>query len=371
MSAMSSMSSAFRLTRALAGLLVLTTALSGCGGGSGPEGGQGNGATTTTPTPAPAQWQAVGRRMFSEGNIYRFSMTLDGHGVPYVAYMEWNYGVRVMRFDGATWVQVGSRPLFGPFVESVAIAMGAGDIPFVAANTTIMRFDGSEWVAVGSGGFSNQMATRLALAVHGSTPYVSYYVVSYTGPSELGIKKLDGASWVSLGQPSFGWSPAIAIAGDGTPFVAAGCQTARFNGTSWETLPGTGFTAESTAALRLEGNTPYLACMAYYTYSAFVARYEGGTWVPLGEPSSVLIPTPMGPYERMSFAVRGGRPSFAYSNSFNTSVVAFDGTAWGHVGTPSIGAETPSDIFLEIDGAGAWYLGFLEFRWPTVLKYTP
>jgi hypothetical protein len=86
-------------------------------------------------------------------------------GVPYVAWQEidgsGNQQIRVKRFDGSAWVTVGSGSLnvstsqngIGPVIADV------GGIPYVTWHESagsiykirVKRFDGSTWVPVGSG----------------------------------------------------------------------------------------------------------------------------------------------------------------------------------------------------------------------------
>jgi hypothetical protein len=162
-------------------------------------------------------------------------------GVPYVAWRESDgshYQIYVKRFQGSSWVLVGSgslnvSPTINAGLPSMAVVAG---IPYVAWDEDgatryvhVKRFDGTDWVTVGGGPVNYDPAGNAAgsnMASIGGVPVVGFQEFTGTLPNQVRIKRLDGAQWVSVGgslnvDPShnaFLIDPAIADSG-GVPYV--------------------------------------------------------------------------------------------------------------------------------------------------------
>jgi hypothetical protein len=142
------------------------------------------------------------------------SITTVG-GAAYVAWSEYNGAmigqVHVKRFDGSSWVSVGSSSLnvdatknaFRPSISNV------GGVPYIAwdesngtaAQIYVKRFDGSSWVMVGSGAL-NIDTTKDAIVPNlvsvGGNPLVGWQEQS-GGVSRLYVKRFDGTGWNLVG----------------------------------------------------------------------------------------------------------------------------------------------------------------------------
>ncbi|AMQ55613.1 MBG domain-containing protein [Algoriphagus sanaruensis] len=180
-------------------------------------------------------WEVVGTAGFSAGGADYQSLAITPDGTPYVAYRDWGNGNKttVMKFDGSAWVAVGTAGLSTGQAEYQSLAIDRDGTPYVAYadkvqgdKTTVMKFNGSAWEVVGTAGFSEDWTykQRLVIAPDG-TPYVAYLdgVYDFNGSTKATLMKFDGSVWVPVGSPGFstgGDYPSLAIASDGTPYVA-------------------------------------------------------------------------------------------------------------------------------------------------------
>lgn len=140
--------------------------------------------------PSTASWSYLGNPGFSPHGAQNVTVTLDRLGQPWIAYYRWHAQIVVMRFDGATWLQVGSSGAGAdlPEVQTEAwrqwlsLAFDSQNTPYVAYQSwlegnraSVRRFDGLSWVPVGNTAFSAGAADYLALAMGPSdVPYVVF-----------------------------------------------------------------------------------------------------------------------------------------------------------------------------------------------------
>ncbi|RMG90329.1 MAG: choice-of-anchor D domain-containing protein, partial [Chloroflexi bacterium] len=87
---------------------------------------------------------------------------------------------------------------------------------------TVMKYNGSSWVTVGSAGFSAGYAYYTSIALDASgTPYVVYE--DYGNGYKATVMKYNGSSWVAVGSAGFSaggaWYTSIALDASGTPYV--------------------------------------------------------------------------------------------------------------------------------------------------------
>ncbi len=309
-------------------------------------------------------WDTVGTTGFSAQYAYYNSIAMDTAGVPYVVFasggtLHSSFGPAVaMKFNGTSWVTVGSPRFSGLAAEHCTIAIDKNtNIPYVAydaydtiVNTygpaNVMKFDGTDWVQVGSPNFSAGEAWTISIAIDNSgTPYV-VYMDSVNGYKAT-VMKYNGTSWVSVGSPGFsaGWAEntAIAIDSSGTPYVVFenhlqfhGATVMKFDGTSWVTVGGS-YMSDSTAdwpSIAIDhSSTPYVSYFDYgHGGAATVKKFDGTSWVGVGSPgfttgsatfTSIVIDNTGAPY--VAFCDQ--------SHGLATSVVKFDGTTWNFIGT--------------------------------------
>ena len=182
-----------------------------------------------------SSWVFVGSRWFSAGMAQFTSIAIDVTGTPYVIYEDYNGAATVMKFNGGSWVTVGSPRFSAGQAGSPSIAIDRSGTPYVAYSdgnivstlgpATVMKYNGSSWVAVGSPGFSAASVIYTSIAIDSSgAPYVVYG--DSANSHKATVMKYNGSSWVAAGNVGFSAGgtqyTSIAIDHNGTPYVAYG-----------------------------------------------------------------------------------------------------------------------------------------------------
>ncbi len=250
------------------------------------------------------------------GSSYKPSIAIATDGTPYVVWHDYsndNAEIYVRRWNGSSWVEVGDGSASGGGISNnlgnsawAAIAITLDGIPYVAwldfsdgddSETYVRSWNGNNWIEVGlgsasGGGISNDSggtgSPSIATATDG-TPYVTW---SWSDDSsedwEIYIRTWNGSNWIEVGAGSASGGgisnntgdssrPSIAIAIDGTPYVAwhdfsggnAEIYVRRWNGSSWiEVGAGSasgggisnnsGYSGFASLAIALDG-IPYIA----------------------------------------------------------------------------------------------------------------
>ena len=197
-----------------------------------------NGDKTTVMKYDGSSWVTVGSTGFSTGTAEYTSLAIDGSGMPYVVYQDRGTGccfgpATVKKYDGSSWVTVGSAGFSTGNVFFTSIAVDGSGTPYVVYSdgggpindngpTTVMKYNGTSWVTVGSAGFSAGAAYYTSIAIDTSgTPYVVYE--DSANGQKISVMKYDGINWVTVGSSGFSaghvWYSTIAIDQTGTPYV--------------------------------------------------------------------------------------------------------------------------------------------------------
>jgi hypothetical protein len=191
----------------------------------------------------------------------------------------------------------------------VSVAIGPDGEPVVAVAQfgaiQLWRWDGAGWVALGPAAPDDRYSVGPSLAFDGAghavlawesmtkAPEPPYYMVSYV----VRAARLVDGEWEDLGdlhdEAIYGTAPSVAVASDGTPFVAwldassleAPARLSYWNGEAWmDAWPP--LAQWGWPILRMVGNVPHVAITDYD--SASVLAWEAGAWVPsLGDPCAV------------------------------------------------------------------------------------
>jgi hypothetical protein len=234
------------------------------------------------------------------------------NGVPYVAWTEGGSTpgqelLHVKRFNGTTWVQVGSalnidtsRPASAPRIASIGENAFNPGVPFVtwsesngtARQIVVKRYDGMTWAAVGDAlnvnaslnGNTPDIASIGGTILSGGTAYVTWRESSASG-EQIRVKRLSGTSWASVGSDPLNVDPtkqashpAIANVGGfvgGIPYVtwtewngtANQVRLANFSGSAWSPVGGSlnaDVTHDASAGgIANVGGQPYVAFTEY------------------------------------------------------------------------------------------------------------
>ena len=330
------------------------------------------------------------------------SLAIAPDGMPYVAWHDPSggpYQIYVRRWNGATWDEVGDGSASGRGISdtdggSVSPSLGVAPdgIPYVAwtendarggqRDIYVRRWNGSSWEEVGLGSASgggisdNDLASAwpsLAIAPDG-TPYVAWEDTNRdpNEQRETFLRRWDRAAWVELGGSATGGGisankgssgpPSLAVAPDGTPYVAwsdssfgnAEIYLRCWNGATWEEVgagsaTGGGISDDESPSyspsIAIAGNgTPYVAWEDHGSGDSeiYVRRWNGASWeeVGAGSASGGGISDDDGRSTDASLAVApDGTPYLAWSDESNGDnqiyVRRWNGISWEEVGQGS------------------------------------
>jgi len=250
-----------------------------------------------------ASWVLVGSAGFSAGSASWQSIAIDNSGTPYVAYQDMGNSSKttVIKFGGTGWVVVGTAGFSAGTAMHQSLAIDNNGIPYVAYSeggfVKVMKFDGINWVNVGST-VSTGSGEFPSLAIdNNNVPYVAYQ--DDDNSQKLTVKKFNNTNWVTVGTENFSTGLAdyisLAINSLGVPYVAYGdgsiggeATVATFNGSAWTTVGSSGFSTGSIASMQIkfDNNVPYVAFSNIgTTYKTDVMKFDGSNWVGVGTPN--------------------------------------------------------------------------------------
>lgn len=274
-------------------------------------------------------WNLIGST-FSVGTSEFVAIDISSDGVPFVAYRDGSNGrLSVKSLSSGSWVDVGPT-----FVTSSGIHLNAritidfdGNTPYVAYRETngrlsVIKYSESSWSSVG--GVFTDSTDYTSLAMHGSTPYVTYMDMSAS--KKATVKKFDGTSWVTVGSAGFSpgvsmWND-IAISPSGQPVVTfrsdtvtAKAQAMVFDGTSWTYVGNSFFSGSGTDfnQIYVDAAGNYWSTYADNLYSARISVLKvttsvlepivGANFVCTGNTTTFLNSTPGGSWSSSNAAI--------------------------------------------------------------------
>ncbi|MCI5114702.1 MAG: hypothetical protein D3912_07720, partial [Candidatus Electrothrix sp. AX1] len=110
---------------------------------------------------AQAGWQQVGQTdfIFEQAEYFNLAIDIDSSDTPYVAYgtAPDQFKASVMRFNGASWEQVGAAGFSPDTAYDIQLALDSNGTSYVAyrdsaagRKVSVMRFNGASWEQVGA-----------------------------------------------------------------------------------------------------------------------------------------------------------------------------------------------------------------------------
>lgn len=286
-------------------------------------------------------WSTVGSPIPADPNQGPVILAADNNGVPYVAYYDDDAeATYVKKFNGSDWVAVGDEAA-GFFPSSMAFAPDNTlylSYPEGNGKAHVAKYSGGSWMPVGSDVSSGHgWASSLAIASDG-TPYMAYTDASQS--DKVSVKKYQGANWTLVGDASF--SPAnsafvfMRFMPDGTPIVAydhsngGDIQVRRYDSDSntWQLVGASDFTEDAASspsfAIASDG-TPYISYIdAANDDGVTVKKFSGSSWVNVGA-------TFGGDVLYDSLTLVDDKPVVVYSglgHGGSLSARIFNGTSW-------------------------------------------
>ncbi|BAU27111.1 putative repeat protein (TIGR02543 family) [Aneurinibacillus soli] len=206
---------------------------------------------------------------------------------------------------------------------------------FIGGPFTNQVYAKTLWDVVGTAGFSSGQINfpSLAIAPDG-TPYVAY-TESNDNNNKATVKKFNGSGWETVGTEGFSDGavhyPSIAIASDGTPYVAykdwgngRKATVMKFNGSSWVPVGPVGFSAgyaNYTSLVIAPDGTLYVAYQDQANASrATVKKFnvQTSSWDTVGAGVGGTGGFSAGEAYDLSFAISpNGTPYVAYTDTVN------------------------------------------------------
>jgi hypothetical protein len=191
---------------------------------------------------ATSTWTQLGTTLDNNVNDYAYnpSLAVDSGGNPVVAWSEFttsNYNIYVKRWEGTAWVTLGSTldKLVSNDADNASIALTSTGEPIVAwreyvgsdYNIYVKRWNGTTWLSVGSGPV-DKIAIRNADTPSLTLDSLNNPVVAWTEYSGYNgyVKRWNGSGWLSIGDKfnrksgAFALNPSIKVNSSGEFIVA-------------------------------------------------------------------------------------------------------------------------------------------------------
>lgn len=152
-------------------------------------------------------WVAIGPIAFSPGVINNCDIAIAPSGVVYVAFEDVanSTAITVMKFNGIYWDTVGTVGFSEASANSVSLEINSKGVPYVsyiASNQPrVRKFDGSSWVSVGTNPVSTESVGFLNFSIDKCDSLYLIWYSSTIGNKAI-AKKFDGINWNNLGSAS-------------------------------------------------------------------------------------------------------------------------------------------------------------------------
>lgn len=326
-------------------------------------------------------WIPVGNPGFTPSKALHLSMDIDKSNNVYVAFVNLNWQVYVMKYNGTAWTAVGSTLGTSSWAgASVKIALDTNDAPIVVFNDssaghriTAKKFNGTSWTNFGPSGFTAGSAFFISLAFDKRTnlPYVSFE--DGANNSKASVMKYNGATWSLVGSAGFSAGQSnytsIAIDTSGVPFIIyqnSSLDSAivkKFTGSNWMNVGAASSGGGQNASIVIsKNNIPYIS---YDNGNqVFCKKFNGISWQVLenGLPISAT-----------GMAIDIDSSEVPYAIIREGKVFKFIGNSWGVVGNSNLAGGGVSEPSIKFNKNNIPYVSFSDGtngEKATVMKYT-
>lgn len=360
-------------------------------------------------------WQTVGTEGFSasgSGVCNWQRLLIDRYNTPYLSFNDEGFGTTsgqgtVMKFNGTSWVSVGTPGFTQNFAHHSDFAFGGGDTLYYSyadgsstamSMAAVMMYNGTTWSSIGSSLTTGECQySSLAVAANG-TVYLGMIDNGVTNGAMV-VKKYSGGVWTDLGTMPVSTASGAAYADLAldkfdTVYVtyqdkseAPGkVRVKKYNGSTWVNVgdpmlaltgPGAGPAMDIYLAFDISNN-PYVSYS--HTFQGppriSVQKFNGTTWELVGPAqfSSGQFETSL----FSSMALPKDAPYISYQHGglgMKASVKKYNNTtsAWENVGTPAISSDVSAFTSIAVDGNGNVYVAYFDQangNKNTVKKYT-
>lgn len=347
-------------------------------------------------------WELVGNAGFSasgSGVCNWQRLMVDRYNNLYLSFNDEGFGMSsgqgtVMKFNGTSWVSVGTPGFTQNFSHHSDFTFGGGDTLYYAyadgsstamSKAAVMMYDGTTWSTIGSMLTTGECQyASLAYAGDGTLylgmidngiPNGAMVVKKYSNGawSNVGSIPVSDAAGAAYGDLALNRLDSVYVAYQDKGEAPGKVRVKKFNGTSWvnvgdpllaTTGPGSGAAMDIYIAFDLV-NKPYVSYS--HTFQGppriSVERFNGTTWELVGPAqfssgtyetslfSSMVLPKDA-PY--MAYQ-HGGQGMKAVVKKFNTTA-----NAWDNVGTTAVSDDVAAFTSIALDGNGNVYVAYFD-----------
>ena len=301
------------------------------------------------------------------------SLVFDSSSTPYVAFKDNSYAVRVMQYNGSSWLDVGT-PGWGKTFGSVSAAFDANDVLYVAFvdstyRVKVMTFNSqlSSWSAVGSTTVSAPYDVGISLAFSSNNVL---YAAFPDAVFNVRVIKYSGSAWTDSGM-TLAQTSALSIGfvldSNDVPTVAFSdipdndyaVRVLAYNGSGWADVNSVDAQAFGSVALEMSHSNLYVAFVGQAgDVRVLVNSYAG--WSDAGTTGAVSMAS------SVSLAFDAGAPFLAFEDSAGNAVrviispsVNSPSAYWSDVG--NLQAQSSAGVSLDFAlSNGAAYLAYQD-----------
>lgn len=329
-------------------------------------------------------WDLIGDVGFSDGAVSygiqgqypTASMATSKNGTTYIAYADEGSGskTQVKKWDGTNWTVLGNAPINSTVTIRNQLVIDTSGTPYLLYEDqltfpAVVKFNGSSWVSVGSANFANSMYSTMAINPVTNRPYVVFS--DNSNGNRASVVMFNGSSWVNVGIPAFSNEQidftSITFDASGYPCVAFRDKLStgfigvmKFDGLNWNYLSSPFYIFGIVNDLNLKINALGEIYLAYQSGSTFVSKYNGSVWQSIGGNA------PYSSSGNFDMALdKNGMPLLAFSQTSGgtgIAVLQYDGTKWN---LPIKSAFSASDItnpLITADTLGNIYVAYASNR---------